>query len=30
LVHVYRNPMGLGGAPHLSMMERVLAGLYRL
>jgi hypothetical protein len=30
LVHAHRNPMGLGSAPHLSMMERVLAGLYRL
>ena len=30
LVSVHRNPMGWGSAPDLSMMERVLAGLYRL
>jgi hypothetical protein len=30
LMHVYRNPMGLGSAPDLTLMERVLAGLYKL
>jgi Protein of unknown function (DUF742) len=30
LMHVHRNPIGWGSAPDLSMMERVLAGLYRL
>jgi hypothetical protein len=30
LMHVHRNPMGWGSTPDLSMMERVLAGLYRL
>jgi hypothetical protein len=30
LVHAHLNPMGWGSAPDLSMMERVLAGLYRL
>ncbi|MDQ3762894.1 MAG: DUF742 domain-containing protein [Actinomycetota bacterium] len=30
LVHVHRNPLGLGSAPDFSLMERVLAGLYRL
>lgn len=30
LIHVHLNPMGWGSVPDLSMMERVLAGLYRL
>jgi hypothetical protein len=30
LVHVHRNPMGWGNLPDLSLMERVLEGLYRL
>jgi hypothetical protein len=30
LVHVYRNPMGLGSVPDIALMERVLDGLYRL
>ncbi|MGH3719164.1 MAG: DUF742 domain-containing protein [Pseudonocardiaceae bacterium] len=30
LVHVHRNPMGLGSAPDLSTMERVLTGLHRM
>ncbi|MGH3865330.1 MAG: DUF742 domain-containing protein [Pseudonocardiaceae bacterium] len=30
LVWVYRNPLGLGSASDLSVMERVLAGLYRM
>jgi Protein of unknown function (DUF742) len=30
LVHVHRPPRGWGSASNLSMMERVLAGLYRL
>jgi hypothetical protein len=30
LVRVYRNPMGLGSTPDLALLERVLAGLYRL
>lgn len=30
LVTVYRNPMGLGSAPDLTLMERVLAGLYEI
>jgi Protein of unknown function (DUF742) len=30
LVYVHRHPMGRGSASNLSMMERVLAGLYRL
>jgi hypothetical protein len=30
LVTVYRNPMGLGSVPDLTLMERVLAGLYKL
>jgi len=30
LVRVHRNPRGWGNAPDLSMMERVLTGLYRM
>lgn len=30
LVHVHRNPTGWGNLPDLSLMERVLEGLYRL
>ena len=30
LVHVHRNTLGLDNAPDVSLMERVLAGLYRL
>ncbi|MGB8994478.1 MAG: DUF742 domain-containing protein [Pseudonocardiaceae bacterium] len=30
LIQVHRNPMGLGSAPDVSLLERVLAGLHRL
>jgi Protein of unknown function (DUF742) len=30
LVHMHRNPLGLGSMPDTALMERVLAGLYRL
>jgi hypothetical protein len=30
LMRVHRNPMDLGGAPDFFLLERVLAGLYRL
>lgn len=30
LLYVHRNPLGRGDAPDMSVMERVLAGLYRL
>lgn len=30
LIHVHRNPMGLGNMPDISLMERVLAGLQRM
>jgi hypothetical protein len=30
LVHVHRNTLGLGSAPDISLMERVLAGLQRM
>ena len=30
LVHAHRNPVGWGNLPDLSLMERVLEGLYRL
>lgn len=30
LVKVYRNPLGLGTTPDLSLMEQVLGGLYNL